>query len=54
MAVAVEEILAHRLPEMRRAARDCACEDAAPRVAETLMEMLTKKRGGAYGTEENL
>ena len=53
MGPAVEEILAHRISEMRRAARDCACEDAARRVAETLMDMLTRKRGHIHGTEKN-
>ena len=53
MAAAVEEILAHRIPEMRRAARGCACEDAAQRVAATLMELLTRKRGHRYGTDKD-
>ena len=53
MAPAVEEILAHRIPEMRRAARDCACEDAARHVADTLTGMLTRKRGQMHGTEKN-
>lgn len=52
MALAVEEILTRRIREMRQAARDCACEDAARRVAEILMERLTRKRGAAYGTEK--
>ncbi|AOH47684.1 galactosyldiacylglycerol synthase [Selenomonas sp. oral taxon 920] len=54
MAPAVEEILAHRIPEMRRAARDCACEDAAQRVAEILMESLTRRRGAAYGAKKDV
>lgn len=53
MAPAVEEILAHRIPAMRRAARDCACEDAARHVADTLTGMLTRKRGQMHGTEKN-
>ena len=53
MAPAVEEILAHRIPAMRRAARDCACEDAARHVADTLTRMLTRKRGQMHGTEKN-
>ena len=52
MAAAVEEILAHRIPEMRRAAHDCARPDAAKHVAERLTEILTRKRGAAYGTEK--
>ena len=52
MAAAVEEILAHRIPEMRRAAHDCARPDAAKHVAEHLTEILTRKRGAAYGTEK--
>ena len=43
MAPAVEDILAHHLPVMRRAARDCAREEAAQRVAEILTEMLQRK-----------
>lgn len=43
MAPAVEDILTHRLPAMRRAARDCAREEAAQRVAEILTEMLQRK-----------
>ena len=53
MSAAVEEILAHRLTEMRCAARDCACADAAQRVAAMLMEYLTRERGTVYGTEKN-
>ena len=43
MAPAVEDILTHRLSAMRRAARDCAREEAAQRVAEILTEMLQRK-----------
>ena len=43
MAPAVEEILAHRLPAMRRAAHACAREEAAQRAAGILMEMLRGK-----------
>ena len=53
MASAVEEILAHRIPEMRRAARICARENAAADVAEILADMLTRKRGHAYDTAKN-
>ena len=53
MAPAVEEILAHRISEMRRAAGDCACEDAAQRVAKILMEMLIRKRGHTHGKEKD-
>ena len=53
MASAVKEILAHRIPEMRRAARICAREHAAGDVAEILTELLTRKRGHAYGTAKN-
>ena len=53
MAAAVEEILAYRLSKMRRAAHDCACADAAQRVAAMLMEHLTRERGTVYGTEKN-
>ena len=53
MAPAVEEILAHRISDMRRAAGDCACEDAAQRVAKILMEMLTRKRGHTHGKEKD-
>jgi hypothetical protein len=52
MAPAVEEILAHHISEMRRAAHDCACADAAQHVAAILMEQLTRKRGAAHGTEK--
>lgn len=52
MAPAVEEILAHHISEMRRAAHDCARADAAQHVAAILMEQLTRKRGAAHGTEK--
>ena len=52
MAPAVEEILAHHISEMRRAAHDCARADAARHVAAILMEQLTRKRGAAHGTEK--
>ena len=52
MAPEVEEILAHHISEMRRAAHDCACADAAQHVAAILMEQLTRKRGAAHGTEK--
>ena len=53
MASAVEEILAHRISEMRKAARICARENAAADVAEILADMLTRKRGHAYDTAKN-
>ena len=53
MAPAVEEILAHRIPEMRRAARRCAREEAAQDVAADLSALMTRKRG-MYGTEQNI
>ena len=53
MAPAVEEILAHRIPEMRRAARRCAREEAAQDVAADLIALMTRKRG-MYGTEQNI
>ena len=54
MAPAVEEILAHRIPTMREAARACAREGAAQRTAEILMKMLTRKRGNTDGSEKTL
>lgn len=54
MAAAVEEILTHRLPAMRAAARACAREDAAAQTAQILIEMLTRKRGNTDGTEKAL
>ena len=53
MAPAVKEILDHRISQMRQAARDCACEEAAQHVAEMLVEMLTRKRGERNGSEKN-
>ena len=54
MAPAVEEILAHRIPTMREAARACAREGAAQRTAEILMKILTRKRGNTDGSEKTL
>ena len=53
MAPAVEKILAHRVAEMRRAAHDCARENAAADVVDILTEMLTRKRGHTDGTEKD-
>ena len=53
MAPAVEEILAYHVPEMRKAAHDCARVDAAEHVAECLTEILTRKRGAVHDTEKN-
>ena len=52
MAPAVEEILTHRIPEMRRAARLCAREKAAREVASALVDLLTRKRGHTHGAEK--
>lgn len=54
IAPAVEEILAHRLPAMRTAARNCARADAAEEIARRLMDMLTRKRGNTDGAEKTV